>query len=45
MNKDKKILTDENYNEESGWDYDLARSYLIKKVIKELGQSHIFHLL
>lgn len=31
MNKDKKILTDENYNEESGWDYDLARSYLIKK--------------
>ena len=31
MKKDEKILTDDNYNQQSAWDYDSARSYLIDK--------------
>lgn len=31
MKKSEKILTDDNYNEKSAWDYDVARSYIIDK--------------
>ncbi|RBQ32265.1 conjugal transfer protein TraJ [Arcobacter sp. FW59] len=31
MKKDEKILTDDNYDEKSAWDYDVARSYIIDK--------------
>ena len=34
MKKDEKILTDDNYNQQSAWDYDSARSYLIDKSTK-----------